>query len=179
MLSEPRSKSRPQAKPLSRLRTRAFWYLLTILTATLIGYGWALQQRSHVSIPLLFQSLQGFLGTSIYTIFNTLLVDAFPESSSTAAAAASISRCVLAASGVAAIQPLIGVLGRGWYFTALASVNSLLVGDNQEPHHSISASRSHKKKLEGRTFYKWDSRVSPLGTENYSQYQYLEVNWPA
>lgn len=49
-------------------------------------------------------------------------MDVFPESPSTAAAAASISRCALAASGVAAIQPLIGLLGRGWYFTALAVV---------------------------------------------------------
>ena len=40
----------------------------------------------------------------------------------TAAAAASISRCALAAAGVAAVQPLIRVLGRGWYFTALAVV---------------------------------------------------------
>ena len=108
--------------PIERARTRGSWYLLTILTATLIGYGWALEQRSHVSIPLLLQFLQGFLGTSIYTIFNTLLVDVFPESPSTAAAAASISRCALAASGVAAVQPLTGVLGRGWYFTALAIV---------------------------------------------------------
>ena len=108
--------------PIETARTRGCWYLLAILTATMIGYGWALEQRSHVSIPLLLQFLQGFLGTSIYTIFNTLLVDVFPESPSTAAAAASISRCALAASGVAAVQPLVGVLGRGWYFTALAIV---------------------------------------------------------
>ena len=108
--------------PIEEARTRRSWYLLAILTGTLIGYGWALEQRSHVSIPLLLQFIQGFLGTSIYTIFNTLLVDVFPESPSTAAAAASISRCALAASGVAAVQPLVGVLGRGWYFTALAIV---------------------------------------------------------
>ena len=107
--------------PIERARTRRCWHLLAILTGTLIGYGWALEQRSHVSIPLLLQFIQGFLGTSIYTIFNTLLVDVFPESPSTAAAAASISRCALAASRVAAVQPLVGVLGRGWYFTALAA----------------------------------------------------------
>ena len=106
--------------PIERARTRGSWYLLAILTGTLIGYGWALEQRSHVSIPLILQFIQGFLGTSIYTIFNTLLVDVFPESLSTAAAAASISRCVLAASGVAAVQPLVGVPRRGWYFAALA-----------------------------------------------------------
>ena len=109
-----------QQFPIERARTRGSWHILTILTGTLIGYGWALEQNSHVSIPLILQFLQGFLGTSIYTIFNTLLVDVFPESPSTAAAAASISRCALAAAGVAALQPLLGVLGRGWYFTALA-----------------------------------------------------------
>ena len=108
--------------PIERARTRGSWYLLAILTGTLIGYGWALEQRSHVSIPLILQFIQGSLGTSIYTIFNTLLVDVFPESPSTAAAAASISRCALAASGVAAVQPLVVVLGRGWYFATLAVV---------------------------------------------------------
>ena len=112
--------------PIERARTRGSWYLLAILTGTLIGYGWALEQRSHVSIPLILQFIQGFLGTSIYTIFNTLLVDVFPESPSTAAAAASISRCALAASGVAAVQPLVVVLGRGWYFTALAVFTGVL-----------------------------------------------------
>ena len=110
---------------IERVRTRRCWYLLAILTGTLIGYGWALEERSHVSIPLLLQSIQGFLGTSIYTIFNTLLVDLFSESPGTAAAAASIS-CALAASGVAVVQPLVGVLGRGWYFTALAVVTGSL-----------------------------------------------------
>ena len=108
--------------PIERARTRGSWHLLAILTGTLIGYGWALEQRSHVSIPLLLQFIQGFLGTSIYSIFSTLLVDVFPESPSTAAAAASICRCALAASGVAAVQPLVSVLGRGWYFTCLAVV---------------------------------------------------------
>jgi MFS family permease len=105
--------------PIERARTRGSWYLLGTLTIVLIGYGWALEQHSHVSIPLMLQFLQGFLGTCIYTIYNTLLVDIFPESPSTAAAAASITRCALAASGVAALQPLLDTLGRGWFFTAL------------------------------------------------------------
>lgn len=108
--------------PIEKARTRGSWYLLGILTIVLIGYGWALDQRSHVSFPLILQFVQGFLGTSIYTISNTLLVDVFPESPSTAAAAASIVRCALAALGVAVVQPLISVWGRGWYFTALSIV---------------------------------------------------------
>ena len=43
----------------------------------------------------------------------------FPESPSTAAASASIVRCVMAAAGVAILQPLLAALKRGWFFTIL------------------------------------------------------------
>jgi hypothetical protein len=85
----------------------------------LIGYGWAVNKHAHVSIPLILQIVLGFWGTSFYTTYNTLLVDVFPESPSTAAATASISRCAMAAAGVATLQPLLDAAGRGWYFTAL------------------------------------------------------------
>ena len=75
-----------------------------------------------IPLPLLLEFIQSFIGISIYTICNTLLMDVFAESPSTAAAAVSRSRCTLAASGVAAVQPLVGILERGWYLTALAVV---------------------------------------------------------
>lgn len=105
--------------PIERARTRGSWCVFALLSAILIAYGWALDRHAHVSIPLLCQFVQGFLGTCIYTASNTLLVDVFPASPSTAAAAASIVRCALAALGVAVFQPLVGALGRGWYFSAL------------------------------------------------------------
>jgi multidrug resistance protein len=105
--------------PIERARSRGSYWLLLISTATLIGYGWAVENNSHVSILLVLQFVQGFWGTCFYTIYNTLLVDVFPESPSTAAAAASITRCAMAAAGVAVLQPLLNALGRGWYFTIL------------------------------------------------------------
>lgn len=109
--------------PIERARARDSWYLLGLSTCTSIGYGWALERHTYVSIPLVIQFIQGFLGTCLYNIFNTLLVDIFPESPSTAAAAASITRCALAALGVAVLQPLLDALGRGWYFTVLGLVS--------------------------------------------------------
>ena len=110
--------------PIEKARSRDSWHLFGTLSLILIAYGWAVEKHAHVSIPLVLQYAQGFLTTSLYTIFITLLVDVFPESPSTAAAAGSVARCSLAASGVAALQPLLDFLGRGWYFTALALVSS-------------------------------------------------------
>lgn len=105
--------------PIERARARGTPILLAISTATVIGYGWAVSSHVHFSILFILQFMQGFWGTCFYTIFNTLLVDVFPESPSTAAAAASITRCAMAAAGVAVLQPLLDAVGRGWYFTVL------------------------------------------------------------
>ena len=105
--------------PIERARSRGSFLLLLISTATLLGYGWAVSRNVHVSVPLILQFIQGFWGTCFYTTYNTLLVDVYPESPSTAAAAASITRCAMAATGLAILQPLLDVAGRGWYFTLL------------------------------------------------------------
>lgn len=105
--------------PIERARSRGAYCLLLIAVATLVGYGWAVHQHLHFSVLLVLQFVQGVWGTMGYTIFNTLLVDAFPGSPSTAAAAASIVRCSMAAAAVAILQPLLDAAGRGWYFTAL------------------------------------------------------------
>ncbi|KAL0256857.1 hypothetical protein SLS55_007666 [Diplodia seriata] len=105
--------------PIEKARSRGSFWLLLVSTATLVGYGWAVGKHVHVSVPLVLQFVQGFWGTCFYNIYNTLLVDLFPQSPSTAAATASMVRCAMAATGVAILQPLLEVAGLGWYFTCL------------------------------------------------------------
>ena len=105
--------------PIERARSRGSLWVLIISTATLVGYGWAVSTHTHFSVALILQFVQGFWGTFFYTTYNTLLVDIFPASPSTAAAAASITRCAMAAAGVAVLQPLLDAARRGWYFTLL------------------------------------------------------------
>jgi len=105
--------------PIERARTRFSYLLLMLSTVVLIGYGWAVTKHAHLAVMLVLQFLQGSMGTSFYNTYNALLVDVFPESPSTAAAAASIVRCMMAAAGVAILQPLLDALNRGWYFTIL------------------------------------------------------------
>lgn len=54
--------------------------------------------------------------------FNTLLIDIFQETPSTAAAAGNIVRCGLAAACIAGMKPLMNRIGNGWYFTMLSVI---------------------------------------------------------
>ena len=105
--------------PIERARARGSYFLLIISTAVLTGYGWAVTRHAHLAFVLILQFIQGSMGCCFYNTYNALLVDVFPESPSTAAAAASIVRCTMAAAGVAILQPLLAALNRGWYFTML------------------------------------------------------------
>ena len=73
---------------------------------------------------MIFQFFIGFLG--INQTFNTLLIDIHRESPSTAAASGNLTRCALAAAGVAVMEPLLARLHPGPFFTLLAGVASIL-----------------------------------------------------
>lgn len=105
--------------PIERSRSKGSYLGLVVSTATMVGYGWTLQKRAHPAVALILQFMQGFWGTYFYTTYSALLIDSFPKSPSTAAATTSVTRCTMAATGVAILQPLLTVAGRGWYFTAL------------------------------------------------------------
>ncbi|KAI9716726.1 MAG: hypothetical protein M1828_007588 [Chrysothrix sp. TS-e1954] len=107
--------------PIERARAKGAFGLLVIYTGALAGYGWSI--RTHESLPLILQFVLAALCTSFQQTFNALLVDIFPASPSTAAASSNITRCTLAAVAVAILQPLVGAIGRGWFFTLLALVS--------------------------------------------------------
>ena len=107
--------------PIERARARGSYYLLGIYVCSLSGYGWAIQTRAHVSVPLILQFLLAGLCTSFQQTYNALLVDVFPKSPSTAAAAGNITRCALSAVLVTILQPITNVIGRGWFFSLLAA----------------------------------------------------------
>lgn len=109
--------------PIEQARARGYWVITTVYIATLTGYGWAVQRRAHVSVPLILQFMLGVLCTCFQQTFNALLVDIFPASPSTAAAAGNITRCGLSSVAVAVMQPLVDGMGRGWFFTALTVIS--------------------------------------------------------
>ena len=113
--------------PIERARLRTVKLSVALSGAFIMGYGWLLQARTPMAWPLV---LQFFIGTTIqtlFTAFNTLLVDIHPECPSTAQAACNFVRCEMAAACLAALDPLLRRLGPGWTFVLFGVTMSLVV----------------------------------------------------
>ena len=68
------------------------------------------------------QVIIGFTVTGIFNACNTLIVDINPSRPVIASASVSITRCLFAAGGVAAIGAIVSAIGQGWAFTILGGL---------------------------------------------------------
>ena len=75
-----------------------------------------------MAAPLILQFLVGATTTSVFNVLGTLLVDLNRDRASTASAGSNLIRCVLSASGLAALQEIIDRVGIGWCFTIFATI---------------------------------------------------------
>ncbi|KAL5353799.1 hypothetical protein ACLOAV_001841 [Pseudogymnoascus australis] len=103
--------------PIELARTRGTYIMLAIALATTVSYGWTAQHGVHPAVLLVLQFLEGLCVTFFYNTYGTLIVDFFPDKPGTAAATASVTRCVMAAAAVAVLEPIVDAVGRGWFFT--------------------------------------------------------------
>lgn len=80
--------------------------------------GWAVHFRAHPwACRWRCSSSSAQLSTLLIHTASALLVDIFPGRSSSACASGKIVQCALSAVLAAALEPLVGAVGRGWYFT--------------------------------------------------------------
>lgn len=110
--------------PIEAARYRNCFVFILFEVLLVIGYGWAIYFHVHPAVPIILQFFICGASTLLSHTASTLLVDIFPEMSSTAYASGQIMRCGLSAASAAVIQPLINTVGYGWYFT----VFSLFIG---------------------------------------------------
>ena len=106
--------------PIETARYRKRLPFLLFEVALLVGYGWVVHSHVHPSVPLIMQFFICGTSTLLSHTASALLVDIFPDMSSTAYASGQIMRCGLSAALVAVLQPLVDAVGRGWYFTIFA-----------------------------------------------------------
>ncbi|PKY02610.1 putative MFS transporter [Aspergillus campestris IBT 28561] len=108
--------------PIEQTRLQTFFPIMALATLTFLPYGWVLQRRAHLAVPLILQFIMGFSFIAALNTLNTLLVDLFPDRAATASAACNLVRCWLGAVGAAVIDYMLNGMGWGWCFTFLGLV---------------------------------------------------------
>ncbi|KAI9760344.1 MAG: hypothetical protein M4579_001748 [Chaenotheca gracillima] len=111
--------------PLEMARLRSIYVFLSLSTVATAGFGWSLEARTHIAVPLVLQFFTGSTQVAIFTICGTLLTDLNPGRSATVQASYNLVRCALSAAGIAALQALIDRVGVGWCFTMYAIIGAL------------------------------------------------------
>ncbi|OTA58874.1 MFS general substrate transporter [Hypoxylon sp. EC38] len=118
--------------PIEHARLRTNKYCVALCAPLVAGYGWAIQLKAHIALPLALQFLIGFTMQPLFTAsdlsfcsLNTLLVDFHPERSSSVQAANNLVRCELGAAGLAVLDPMLRALRPGWCFVIFAIIHSL------------------------------------------------------
>ncbi|KAF7981131.1 hypothetical protein HWV62_34869 [Athelia sp. TMB] len=105
---------------LARLRTMPLY--LGIFCVATIGYGWSLQARVSIAVPLLLHICMGFVLTAVMNTSQTLLVDLVPSQGSSIAACNNFVRCLLGAALVAVINIITDALKPGWTYVLLGGI---------------------------------------------------------
>jgi MFS family permease len=100
--------------PIEAARYRHCTILIFLEMLLVIGYGWAVWFRVHPAVPIVLQFFACTLSTLLSHTSSALLVDIFPNTSSSAYASGQLMRCGLSAASAAVLQPLVDSVGRGW-----------------------------------------------------------------
>ncbi|GAB1526890.1 hypothetical protein RhiTH_010064 [Rhizoctonia solani] len=77
-----------QDLPIEHTRLKRVPILFITVTGASMGYGWSIQQKAHLAVPLVLQFVVGFSSMSIMTINQTILVDMYPAQGSSITASA-------------------------------------------------------------------------------------------
>ncbi|CCE78569.1 Piso0_001196 [Millerozyma farinosa CBS 7064] len=85
-----------------------------------VVFGWCIQNRVNVAPVLIAAFILTFCTICIMSCLTTLLVDLYPGDSSSSTSCMNLSRCLLGAAGVGALNRLVQVMGEGGCYTMMA-----------------------------------------------------------
>lgn len=103
-------------------RLKPAQYVSLVILFSGIIFGWTIQYKVHWIVPVFVTLLLSFGSIFYITIGQCLMVDLFPDESSTASACLNVVRCLLCASGLAVVDKMISALGSGGAFTLMAGI---------------------------------------------------------
>jgi len=108
--------------PIEKARLQVLPCITLVYAACVVGYGWALQSRVTIAVPLILQFVIGLAVVVILNTTQTLLVDLVPDQGSSITACNNIVRCSIGAGMVSVINPILVALGDGWTYTVLGGL---------------------------------------------------------
>ncbi|KAF9476062.1 MFS general substrate transporter [Pholiota conissans] len=108
--------------PLEKARLRLMPVYIAVMAACCAGYGWAVQTRVNIAVPLILHFIFGFTGIAIMNVASTLIIDLIPGQSSSVTACNNLIRCTLSAVLVSVIEFILKGIGIGWTYVLFAGI---------------------------------------------------------
>ncbi|KAH6680286.1 major facilitator superfamily domain-containing protein [Halenospora varia] len=112
--------------PFEKIRMRYGWIYCIIMVLSTALYGYSIRLRI-LALPLILQFWIAYSNSAFMQINQTLMTDTHKNATASSTAVLNLVRCLLGASGVAAVQPLLNKFGAGTTFLASAVVLATLV----------------------------------------------------
>ncbi|KAB8303296.1 hypothetical protein EYC80_004736 [Monilinia laxa] len=114
--------------PIEKARLRGMYMIIATSVLGVSVYGWSLERKWHVSVPLVFEFFIGAVMNFVFSICSLLIMDITPQASFTALAAIVMIRYFFAGVGLAVIEILLKTLGIGWTFSIFAGACAACMG---------------------------------------------------
>ncbi|KAI4958839.1 hypothetical protein J4E86_004447 [Alternaria arbusti] len=109
----------------ARLRIMPFY--LSLFIVCVIAWGWTIQAKAHIAVPLILGVMLGWTSIGILNTTMTLNIDILQSRSSGATACTNLVRCSLAAILVSIIDRMESAWGEGWTYTFWGGICCLLM----------------------------------------------------
>ncbi|KAJ4463406.1 major facilitator superfamily domain-containing protein [Lentinula lateritia] len=113
--------------PIEKARLRLIPFFMIFFVGANLGYGWSIQRKVHISIPLILQFIVGFIAIIVMNADATFVIDLMPEQSSSVSACNNLFRGTSGALLVSVIDLIANALdGPGWTFILLGGVCAVM-----------------------------------------------------
>ncbi|KAJ1302720.1 hypothetical protein OPQ81_003035 [Rhizoctonia solani] len=116
-----------QVLPIEHTRLKRVPILFVLELGASIGYGWSIQQKAHIAVPLMLQFVVGVSSMAIMTINQTILVDMYPSQGSSITASNNFVRCLLGAGTISIQDFVINAINPGWTYVLFSGICLLTV----------------------------------------------------
>ncbi|TVY40157.1 Itaconate transport protein [Lachnellula occidentalis] len=121
MVKRWKKKTSGVARPEDRLRATLVPFLLN--AASTLIYGWSVEKKKGgMAVPIIFLFLSAFAQMACFSPISAYSVDVIPGRGSEVLAANYLLRYSAGAAGTAAVLPVIGIIGIGWFSTLSAGL---------------------------------------------------------